>query len=345
MIINAIPAYTEAPVAADLLKNGLPHSEGETFLLVEKQYAALAENAPPNIKVISVEPQSRFAFLNPAAALRAVQGENPLPKDNGGENVITLEDAVSPESKAVYVRGGGGKPKRIRVSRRCTAREILAASGMPKGVKALYLGFPMGLMLPDRDFDTPLDLASDYAVAIAEHDCALFQLAEISGRFADECCGQCVFGYEGMFQIHAILSDISNKKGKPGDLDLIAELGGAMRAQCLCEIGRCAANLVLSALKDFEAEIAGHITKKACAAAFCRKYITYHILQDKCTGCTECMDACDDDAIAGKKKFVHVIDQDECTQCGKCAESCEYGAIVKAGAIKPKCPSRPVPCA
>jgi NADH-quinone oxidoreductase subunit F len=56
------------------------------------------------------------------------------------------------------------------------------------------------------------------------------------------------------------------------------------------------------------------------------------------------VDECDDDAILGKKKFIHVIDQDECTQCGKCVEACDEEAIVKAGAIKPRCPQKPIPC-
>jgi NADH-quinone oxidoreductase subunit F len=56
------------------------------------------------------------------------------------------------------------------------------------------------------------------------------------------------------------------------------------------------------------------------------------------------MDACEDDAILGKKKFVHVIDQDECTICGKCMEACDEDAIVMAGAVKPRCPTKPIPC-
>ena len=56
------------------------------------------------------------------------------------------------------------------------------------------------------------------------------------------------------------------------------------------------------------------------------------------------VDVCEDDAILGKNKFVHVIDQDECTLCGKCFEACEEGAIVWAGAEKPKCPKKPIPC-
>lgn len=72
--------------------------------------------------------------------------------------------------------------------------------------------------------------------------------------------------------------------------------------------------------------------------------MTYHILADKCNGCEECLDVCEDDAILGKKRFVHVIVQDECIQCEKCMEACEEDAIVQAGAVKPRCPKKPIPC-
>ena len=72
--------------------------------------------------------------------------------------------------------------------------------------------------------------------------------------------------------------------------------------------------------------------------------MTYHVLAAKCTGCGDCLDACDEDAILGKKRFVHVIQQDECTQCGACMDACDEDAIVRAGAVKPRCPAKPIPC-
>lgn len=46
----------------------------------------------------------------------------------------------------------------------------------------------------------------------------------------------------------------------------------------------------------------------------------------------------------GKARFVHVIDQRACTKCGACLEACPEGAIVMAGAKKPKTPPKPIPC-
>ena len=71
--------------------------------------------------------------------------------------------------------------------------------------------------------------------------------------------------------------------------------------------------------------------------------MTYHILPTKCVGCGECVDACEDEAILGKARFIHVIDQKACTQCGRCVSACEEGAIIMAGADKPRTPPRPIP--
>jgi len=162
----------------------------------------------------------------------------------------------------------------------------------------------------------------------------------------NECktCGKCVFGYEGITQLEMILSDIAAKKGKPGDKALLYDLCEQMLHQSICETGSDIAEVVLLALDTKADEIDEHIMKKSCRAGVCQKFMSYHILADKCTGCTDCQDACEEDAILGKKRFVHVIEQVECTGCGACLKVCEEEAIVRAGAVKPRCPKKPIPC-
>lgn len=72
--------------------------------------------------------------------------------------------------------------------------------------------------------------------------------------------------------------------------------------------------------------------------------MTYHILVSRCDGCGKCLDACEDDAIMGKPKFVHVIDQRACTHCDRGRTVCPREAVVMAGVKKPKTPPRPIPC-
>jgi uncharacterized Fe-S center protein len=46
-----------------------------------------------------------------------------------------------------------------------------------------------------------------------------------------------------------------------------------------------------------------------------------------CPGCLACLKPCPSEAIAGKKKQVHVIDQEKCIKCGICMEVCTYDAV------------------
>ena len=33
-----------------------------------------------------------------------------------------------------------------------------------------------------------------------------------------------------------------------------------------------------------------------------------------------------------------------CAQCGACMDACDEDAIVRAGAVRPRCPAKPIPC-
>lgn len=179
---------------------------------------------------------------------------------------------------------------------------------------------------------------------LKENECIADVLFKEISRNECNNCGKCVFGYEGITQLKLILNDITEKKAKSSDLELMQQLCGLMKTQSLCEIGSDIAVAVLAAMEQYGEELGGHITKRVCRAGVCRRFMTFHILPDKCTGCNDCADECDEEAILGKLRFIHVIKQDECIQCGACLKACDEGAIVRAGAIKPRCPKKPIPC-
>ena len=88
------------------------------------------------------------------------------------------------------------------------------------------------------------------------------------------------------------------------------------------------AQLFVSSVETNRDELEAHFIRKKCPAGVCAAFSKPVIDPSKCTGCTDCLDVCDEDAITGKKKFIHMIDPDMCENCGKCAEACEEGAIV-----------------
>lgn len=179
---------------------------------------------------------------------------------------------------------------------------------------------------------------------INDDECIVDVLLNLVSKNECKDCGKCVFGYEGITQLEAILSDMTLKKGKNTDLQLISDLCQLMSTQAICETGTDMGKTVLFVLENYKNDMENHSNKKECRAGVCKGFLTYHILADKCIGCNECVDSCEEEAILGKKRFIHVIDQSECVQCGLCIDACDEGAIVRAGAIKPKCPKKPIPC-
>ncbi len=51
------------------------------------------------------------------------------------------------------------------------------------------------------------------------------------------------------------------------------------------------------------------------------------ICQNTCTGCGDCVDSCQDNAILLEQKSTYVIDIDDCTECGQCVPHCKLEAI------------------
>jgi NADH-quinone oxidoreductase subunit F len=146
-------------------------------------------------------------------------------------------------------------------------------------------------------------------------------------------------------QMLEILNDITQGRGKPGDIDLLLELGEAIKKGSLCALGGSAPNPVLTTIKYFREEYEAHINKKQCPARVCKELISYHILPEKCEGCLICLRECPTQAIIGDKRMIHVIDQAKCDKCGVCLEVCptKFSAVVKVSGEPPQTPKEPIP--
>lgn len=225
-----------------------------------------------------------------------------------------------------------------------TTKALLKQQGVKQKPKAVWFAYPMATFVTPEHYDDELEITATEVQAFGPEDCMAHALLDVCEelRTATDCT--CTFGHEGGYQIVTILGDICSKKGKPGDLALLRDLAPVMQTQALCGEGRALAGAVLQALDLFGPEIEAHITKKSCPSGGCPAFKTYHILVSKCTGCGKCLKACEDGAILGKAKFVHVINQRKCIQCDLCRKACPEGAVVRAGAKKPKTPPRPIPC-
>lgn len=183
------------------------------------------------------------------------------------------------------------------------------------------------------------------ASIIQKETCIIDSVRKHLSLIQAESCGKCVLCREGTYQMVTILTDITQGKGKSEDIALLLEIAGGMQTGSTCSLSMRAADSVLTTIKHFREEFEEHIKRKKCKALVCKKYISYHILGNKCQGCGNCLKNCPVSAIAGGEGLIHVIDQEECTKCGSCLAVCpvEYAAVTKAGPVKPRTPEEPVP--
>ena len=197
--------------------------------------------------------------------------------------------------------------------------------------KAVQTGGPSGGCVPEELLDIPVDYDSLNAagtimgsggVVVMDEKTCMVDFARYFLDFAEkESCGKCVPCRLGTKQMLTILEDIVAGRGKPEDIDLLEELGEAVKVGSLCGLGQTAPNPVLTTLRYFREEYEAHIYGKACPAKQCKELITYHIMES-CVGCGLCLRNCSAHAISGEPKQLHVIDVDICHRCGVCYEVC-----------------------
>ncbi len=350
-IINFMPVYRQAPVSLRLLEERLDEAveraaSEDVTLILPKGRTDLASRFGEG-KVVLADETIGFLYGNDTAAAKLLSGEKPVPSSVTGaaeDEVVSGEAWLCGQdgTKRVWLEGANDP---VEVDATTTVAGLLSVAAVPtEGLRAVYLGYPQSRFLVPGELDEPMELSCDYMCVYTDANCMANALREIATTFHRECCGRCVFGYEGGYQLETILGDAVGKRGRMGDLDLMRDLCPTMSTQSLCELGRIMARTVQEGIDLFGDELDRHVSKRSCPAGECKAFMTYHILVSRCTGCGDCLAACEEDAITGKDKFVHVIDQKACIQCGRCLEACGEGAVVMAGARKPKTPPRPIPC-
>ena len=82
----------------------------------------------------------------------------------------------------------------------------------------------------------------------------------------EESCGKCVPCREGNRQILKILDNISEGKGKEGDIELLEEITEVTGTASLCALGKTAADPLRSTLRYFREEYEANINKEKASA-------------------------------------------------------------------------------
>jgi NADH:ubiquinone oxidoreductase subunit F (NADH-binding)/(2Fe-2S) ferredoxin/NAD-dependent dihydropyrimidine dehydrogenase PreA subunit len=235
------------------------------------------------------------------------------------KNTGLVEVAMGTSLRTIIHDIGGGSPDDLRV-------------------KAVQTGGPSGGCLVVTNLDLPVDyetlieegsmVGSGGMVVMDERTCMVDVAKYFLQFLQEESCGKCLPCRVGLDRMLEIITDITEGRGRPEQLDLLEELGETLAETSLCGLGKTARNPVISTLHNFRDEYLAHVHEKRCPAGVCRELIQYAIDETKCTGCGACLRACPHEAIRGEKKEPHVIDPALCAKCGICRDECTFDAVV-----------------
>ncbi|MCE5311710.1 MAG: NADH-quinone oxidoreductase subunit NuoF [Nitrospiraceae bacterium] len=260
---------------------------------------------------------------------------------NGPDWFRNLGTEKSTGTKVFALSGAINNIGLIEVPMGIPLRQIIydIGGGVPKGrkFKAVQLGGPSGGCIPEALLDTPVTfediektgaiVGSGGLVVMNDLNC-MVSVAKFFLEFtADESCGKCTPCRVGTTVMLDKLIDITEGRGKPGDIELIQSLSYDIINTSLCGLGQSAPNPVLTTIQYFRDEYESHINEKWCKTGVCRDLCTFYIDEQKCIGCGACARACPQKAITGEKKKPHKLDQKLCIQCRACYETCKFDSV------------------
>jgi NADH:ubiquinone oxidoreductase subunit F (NADH-binding)/(2Fe-2S) ferredoxin/Pyruvate/2-oxoacid:ferredoxin oxidoreductase delta subunit len=269
----------------------------------------------------------------------------PLIINNGAQAFTSIGTEENKGTKIFSLVGKINNTGLVEVPMGITLRDIIykIGGGIPGGkkFKAVQTGGPSGGCIPEELLDLKVgfdelakagSMMGSGGMIVMDEDTCMVDVARYFTHFlSDESCGKCVPCREGLRQMSRILKNITEGKGKDGEIELLEGLSEIAVEASLCGLGNTAPNPLRSTIRYFRDEYEAHIREKRCPALSCKELISYYIDPVKCQACMICLKKCPTDAIDGGKKKIHIIDQEKCTNCGNCFEVCpsKFSAVKK----------------
>ena len=255
---------------------------------------------------------------------------------------LTLGMSKNRGTKVFALSGNIKNTGVIEVPMGMSLREIIFDIGgglkQNRMLKAVQTAGPMGGCIPASMIDMPVGYESfiqagsmmgSGIMTIMDDTTCIVDMAKFSTAFNyKESCGKCVPCRIGTKRMLEILTRITDGKGKPGDIDLLIELGTDMKLTSLCGLGQSAPNPVLSSIKWFREEFDAHIKDGRCPAAVCVALRQYLVDQDSCKMCGKCARVCPTGAIIWERRQKASLDRLKCVKCGACFDACPFKAII-----------------
>ncbi|HYM82888.1 MAG TPA: NADH-ubiquinone oxidoreductase-F iron-sulfur binding region domain-containing protein, partial [Candidatus Dormibacteraeota bacterium] len=189
----------------------------------------------------------------------------PLILREGGGAYAAIGTASSTGPKLFCVSGHVGRPGLYEVPFGTTLRELLDLAGGVAGgatLGAVLLGGAAGSFLGPDELGVPLTFEGTRAVgaSLGSGVVMVFDawvdlmdvLLRIAAFFRDESCGQCVPCRVGTVRQEELLRRVSTGRprgSKAQELELLRELGQAMRDASICGLGQTASSAIESAVR------------------------------------------------------------------------------------------------
>ena len=202
---------------------------------------------------------------------------------NGGAWYAQIGTEKSKGTKVFALAGRVENTGLVEVPMGISLREMVfeIGGGIPEGrqFKAVQTGGPSGGCLPSACLDMPVDyeslakagsiMGSGGMIVMDESSC----MVDVAKFFMDFCmtesCGKCIPCRVGTYQMHRILTAVSQMAATPQDLKMLEELCDLLKHTSLCGLGQSAPNPVVSTLKSFADEYKAHIEDHKCPAGVC----------------------------------------------------------------------------
>jgi NADH:ubiquinone oxidoreductase subunit F (NADH-binding)/NADH:ubiquinone oxidoreductase subunit E len=185
--------------------------------------------------------------------------------------------------KVVGVSGHVARPGVYEVPMGVPMREVIFdhAGGVRGGrpLKAFAPSGPSSGFLPPALLDVPVDfqalaragsMLGSGAVVVCSDEACMLDLALNAVRFFKaESCGKCVPCRVGSAKMADLLAEVAAGRGRPADVDLIAELSDTLAATSICGLGQVVPNPIRSVLTHFREEFDDHLLRRRCPAGVC----------------------------------------------------------------------------
>jgi NADH-quinone oxidoreductase subunit F len=186
--------------------------------------------------------------------------------DDGVATYRSIGTEASTGPKLFCVSGNVVRPGLYEVPFGVTLRELLdLAGGVPGGraIRAVLLGGAAGVFVGPDALDVPLTfegtrtigatLGSGVVMVFDETADLVGALRRIARFFRDESCGQCVpcrVGTARQEELLTRLAAASPKDSGDTELELLRDIGQAMRDASICGLGQTASSAIESALRQ-----------------------------------------------------------------------------------------------